>query len=356
MLGPLDGERAAAVFALPGSLTATGGSATAAGPAGDPLADRVLRLPADPDDPAWFADARRRLLEARNRRPQPARDDLVVLRSNGLAIAGLADAGASSAGWTGSPPPRRAADYLVRVHRDGQRWTRSSRDGRVGPGPAVLADHGDLARGCSRCSRRPATPGGCWRPRPSSTSPWSCSRTAPGGFVDTSRRRRRSAGAAAWTRRTAPRRPGSRRVSARAARRRRADRRAGVQAGGGCRGGERRLAGRAVPSIRRLAPRRRGGRALGSVADRDRGDLAGSRPAGPDRRRTRACPPPAACSTSARRTSRAIRCSPNGRCFGGRAAAYVCRGFVCDRPVSDAASLRDLLSRKVLSGESLAPS
>jgi uncharacterized protein YyaL (SSP411 family) len=29
----------------------------------------------------------------------------------------------------------------------------------------------------------------------------------------------------------------------------------------------------------------------------------------------------------------------------GRAAAYVCRGFVCDRPVTGAAELRERLSR-----------
>src|SRR6185295_12634934 len=107
----------------------------------------VLRLPADPDDPRWFAAVFDRLLAARDRRRQPGRDDIVVLRSNGLAITALAEAGvaAGRAQWVDAAAA--AADYLLAVHLVDGDWFSSSRDGRVGPGRAVLADLGDLAGG-----------------------------------------------------------------------------------------------------------------------------------------------------------------------------------------------------------------
>jgi len=141
-LGAPDGQAAGDLFALPpegpdGVLAA----------AAEDLAAEVLRLPVDPPDPGWFAGIRARLLAARDRRPQPGRDDIVVLRSNGLAMAALAEAGAAAARTDWVDGAVAAAEYLVAVHRMDGRWYRSSRDGRVGPGRAVLADHGDLAGG-----------------------------------------------------------------------------------------------------------------------------------------------------------------------------------------------------------------
>ena len=116
--------------------------------AADPLAAEVLRLPADPDDRGVV---RRRAPAAarRARRAAAARQG----RPRGAAIE---RAGHRRRSPTAAPPFGRpdwvaaataAADHLVEVHRVGDRWVRSSRDGRVGPGPAVLADHGDLAGG-----------------------------------------------------------------------------------------------------------------------------------------------------------------------------------------------------------------
>jgi uncharacterized protein YyaL (SSP411 family) len=107
----------------------------------------VLRLPADPEDPVAFARLRERLLRVRAGRPQPGRDDIVVLRSNGLAIAGLAEAGAAldRPDWIAAAGV--AADALIRVHRVGDGWLRSSLHGRPGPGRATLADLAGFAGG-----------------------------------------------------------------------------------------------------------------------------------------------------------------------------------------------------------------
>ncbi|HYN72657.1 MAG TPA: thioredoxin domain-containing protein [Nakamurella sp.] len=141
-LGSRDGQAAADLFALPQA----GPDGVAAEPADD-LAAEVIRLPVDPADPGWFAGVRTRLLAARDRRPQPGRDDIVVLRSNGLAIAALAEAGAAAGHTEWVDAAVAAAEYLLGVHRMDGRWYRSSRDGRVGPGRAVLTDHADLAGG-----------------------------------------------------------------------------------------------------------------------------------------------------------------------------------------------------------------
>ncbi len=111
------------------------------------LAGAVLRLQAEPSDADRFATFRQRLLEARAIRPQPGRDDLIVLRSNGLAIRGLAEAGAALRQPAWVEAAARAARYLIDVHRVDGRWRRSSRDGTVGSGAAVLVDHADLAAG-----------------------------------------------------------------------------------------------------------------------------------------------------------------------------------------------------------------
>src|SRR5664279_1953155 len=141
-LGAPDGQAAGDLFALPPE-----GPDRVLAAAAEDLAAEVLRLPVDPPDPGWFAGIRARLLAARDRRPQPGRDDIVVLRSNGLTIAALAEAGAAAARTDWVDGAVAAAEYLLAVHRMEGRWYRSSRDGRVGPGRAVLADHGDLAGG-----------------------------------------------------------------------------------------------------------------------------------------------------------------------------------------------------------------
>ncbi|MFF9582015.1 thioredoxin domain-containing protein [Streptomyces achromogenes] len=110
----------------------------------------VLRLPQTEGvfDAEKIASVRRRLFDARARRPAPGRDDKIVAAWNGLAVAALAETGA----YFGRPDlveaALGAADLLVRVHLDEHaRLARTSKDGRVGPNAGVLEDYGDVAEG-----------------------------------------------------------------------------------------------------------------------------------------------------------------------------------------------------------------
>lgn len=111
------------------------------------LAGGVLRLVEEPSDPTWWDGARRRLAGARAARPQPTRDDIVVLRNNGLAVAALAEAGAALDHPEWVAAAERAARYLSAVHSTGAGWRHSSRDGESGPGAAVLSDLAGWADG-----------------------------------------------------------------------------------------------------------------------------------------------------------------------------------------------------------------
>ena len=134
VLGEADGAEAARLLQVTAAGTFEAGSS-------------VLQLPTDPEDPQWWATVRGRLRAARDRRPRPARDDKVVAAWNGLAIAGLADAGlllgrADLVAAAGS-----AADYLLDVHLVSGRLRRVSRDGVVGSAGGTLDDYAVLADG-----------------------------------------------------------------------------------------------------------------------------------------------------------------------------------------------------------------
>jgi uncharacterized protein YyaL (SSP411 family) len=134
VLGADDGARAARLLGVTAAGTFEGGAST-------------LRLPEDPDDAGWWLATRTRLFAARTARPQPARDDKVVTAWNGLAIAALADAGA----LLGRPDLVRAAagagEFVLGTHDVDGVLRRTSRAGTVSGAPAVLDDHGDLAEG-----------------------------------------------------------------------------------------------------------------------------------------------------------------------------------------------------------------
>ena len=107
----------------------------------------TLQLLTDPDDPSRWADVRRRLLVARDARPQPARDDKVVAAWNGLAVAALAEAGFLLDRPDLVEAAVRTAELLLDVHVVGGRLRRVSRDGVVGEPDGVLEDHADVAEG-----------------------------------------------------------------------------------------------------------------------------------------------------------------------------------------------------------------
>jgi uncharacterized protein YyaL (SSP411 family) len=107
----------------------------------------VLQLLHDPGDVARWESERARLLAVRDERVPPARDDKVVAAWNGLAVAALAETGALLDRPDLVDAAVAAADLLVRVHVDGDRLRRVSRDGVAGSPAGVLEDYADVAEG-----------------------------------------------------------------------------------------------------------------------------------------------------------------------------------------------------------------
>ncbi|GAA4970785.1 thioredoxin domain-containing protein [Kineococcus glutinatus] len=140
VLGPDDGAWAAELLRVTAGGTFEHGTST-------------LQLGRDVDsgpDAGRWARVRPLLAAARARRPQPTRDDKVVAAWNGLAIAALAEAGVLLARPDLLDTARTAAAHVVQVHLEGTAdgWLRrASRDGVVGEPAGVLEDHGDLAEG-----------------------------------------------------------------------------------------------------------------------------------------------------------------------------------------------------------------
>ncbi|MDN5765731.1 MAG: thioredoxin domain-containing protein [Humibacillus sp.] len=145
VLGEPEGARAAELFTVTDAGTFEHGSST-------------LQLLVDPDDPAWFRSTRARLASARSERPQPARDDKVVTSWNGLAIAALADAGAlfDEPEWVEAA--RRCADFVLETHLVDGRLRRASRAGQVGAATGVADDYGNLAEGLLAVHQATAEP------------------------------------------------------------------------------------------------------------------------------------------------------------------------------------------------------
>ncbi|WLP91679.1 thioredoxin domain-containing protein [Gordonia sp. NB41Y] len=131
VLGLDDGAWAAEVFGVTAAGTFEHGSST-------------LQLRFDADDPDRFADVRRRLLAARADRVQPARDDKVVTGWNALAVTALVEAGTGlrRAEWVALGAG--VADALLARHIVDGTLRRSSLGGVVGRPAAALDDHAAL--------------------------------------------------------------------------------------------------------------------------------------------------------------------------------------------------------------------
>jgi uncharacterized protein YyaL (SSP411 family) len=110
----------------------------------------VLQLPVDAaesDDEGRWSRVRAALFDARRKRPQPGRDDKVVAAWNGLAVAALAEVGVLFDRTDFIDAAAAAARLLIDVHLVDGRLRRVSRDGVVGQPAGVLEDYADVAEG-----------------------------------------------------------------------------------------------------------------------------------------------------------------------------------------------------------------
>lgn len=107
----------------------------------------TLRMLREPEMPARWTRVRERLLAARDARPQPGRDDKVVTAWNGLAIDALAYAGAAFGVARWVEAAAEAAALVIDLHLVDGRLRRASRDGVAGSAAGVLEDYGCLAEG-----------------------------------------------------------------------------------------------------------------------------------------------------------------------------------------------------------------
>ena len=134
VLGPADGDFAAEVFGVTESGTFERGAS-------------VLQRRAEPDDADRLARVRGALLAARDERVRPGRDDKVVAAWNGLAISALAECGLLLARPDFTAAARDAAGLLAGVHLAGGRLVRTSRGGTAGSTAGALDDYACVAEG-----------------------------------------------------------------------------------------------------------------------------------------------------------------------------------------------------------------
>ena len=181
-LGPEDGVWAAEEFEVTAAGTFEHGTS-------------VLRLArdvtdADPEVVGRWERVRTALLVARSGRPQPARDDKVVAAWNGLAVTALAEYAAIAgpdvpAAVAAGETARAAAALLADLHMVDGRLRRVSRDGVVGEPAGVLEDYGCVAE--AFCALHQFTGEGRWLDLAGRLLDTALARfaTGKGGFYDT---------------------------------------------------------------------------------------------------------------------------------------------------------------------------
>lgn len=134
VLGDADGAWAAYVFGVTEAGTFEHGTS-------------VLQLRDNPDSLSRFVRARTILLAARLGRPQPARDDKVVTAWNGFAITALVDASVALDRPEFLDAATQCARSILEIHVVDGRLRRASLGGRVGDSAAILEDYAGLATG-----------------------------------------------------------------------------------------------------------------------------------------------------------------------------------------------------------------
>ncbi|HEU5392602.1 MAG TPA: thioredoxin domain-containing protein [Streptosporangiaceae bacterium] len=134
VLGPEDGEFAAAAFVVTPDGTFEHGAS-------------VLQRLAEPDDQERLARVRDALLAARGTRVRPGRDDKVVAAWNGMAISALAECGLLLGRPDFTAAARDVASLLARLHLTDGRLIRTSRDGAAGDTAGTLEDYACVAEG-----------------------------------------------------------------------------------------------------------------------------------------------------------------------------------------------------------------
>jgi uncharacterized protein len=319
VLGPEDGSWATTLLTVTDQGTFEHGSS-------------VLQLRADPDDPERWSRVRAALLDARSRRARPARDDKVVAAWNGLAVASLARAGGVLGERRFLDAAIRAGTLLWDLHLSKGRLLRVSRNGDAGAHAGVLEDYGCVADGFLALAE--ATGDGAWVERAGVLVDVALDQFAApdGGFHDT------AADAEALI--TRPRDPSDNASPSGHSAVTTALIRYAALTGSGL---HRDAAEAALASVRLLAERapRFAGWSLAAAASA----LAGPKEivvvTEPDD------PVGAELATRARRTlGTVVLVVPPGAgagipllegrdLVGGRAAAYVCKNMVCERPVTD---------------------
>ncbi|WP_183096156.1 thioredoxin domain-containing protein [Nocardioides stalactiti] len=291
---------------------------------------QLRHFPSDSHERARLSEVRARLLDVRSSRPRPGRDDKVVAAWNGLAISGLCDAGLLLGEARYVDAARQAAELLVRVHLPGDGTIlRVSRDGAAGPHAGVLEDYACVAGGF--LSLVQATGDGRWLTLATQLLDEALAgfRASDGGFFDTHAR--------AEVLVSRPRDPGDNASPSGTSAMLHALVAAHALTGEGRYRDAAEQALATVAGLVEKAPRFAGWSLAAAHTLLDGPlEVAVVGPAGPDRD---------ALAGRARRIPGAVVVVADGprddvpllrgrTAVDGRAAAYVCRGFVCERPVT----------------------
>ncbi|ORI23897.1 thioredoxin domain-containing protein [Rhodococcus sp. 1168] len=105
----------------------------------------VLQLPEDPEDLERYRRVAELLLSVRDQRPQPGRDDKVVTAWNGLAITALAEVGTGLGRSEWVDAAVACGEQIFATHFENGRLRRASLGTHVGVATGVLEDYSCLA-------------------------------------------------------------------------------------------------------------------------------------------------------------------------------------------------------------------